>query len=345
MELQKYDGNIHPDEWINDLRTYFNINPSSKDVIIAISLVDPTIKLSTDINSFEKLRNELKEDSSFTVFKNANKRKLQLLKYIPGCDTLKFVTTFRKLCYNGEINNIEEQKKYLFKTLPISNFNDISNEFHVKMKNVSSLNELIKGFEDIILEKSNIIKSGSVVALKHVATGKYLSSIKNLHYTTGSKKQLVFAGSSDFNLNSLWNIEFNGEFATSFDTFALRHIKSSLFLGINWGYSSSYHKSPSTNHTEVSCDGNEAKWNFRHSKLENDQVYLKSNDIINLGIEKKYDDDGNKILDGPTEFLRSHDIQFTIRNDAFQEVVCHNERLGGNDVWCIEFIKEHTWSA
>ncbi|CAB4479945.1 unnamed protein product [Rhizophagus irregularis] len=181
------------------------------------------------------------------------------------------------------------------------------------MKNVSSLNELIKEFEDIILEKSNIIKSGSVVALKHVATGKYLSSIKNLHYTTGSKKQLVFAGSSDFNLNSLWNIEFNGEFATSFDTFALRHIKSSLFLGINWGYSRSYYKSPSTNHTEVSCDGNETKWNFRHN--------------------------------GPTEFLRSHDIQFTIRNDAFQEVVCHNERLGGNDVWCIEFIKEHTWSA
>ena len=31
------------------------------------------------------------------------------------------------------------------------------------------------------------------------------------------------------------------------------------------------------------------------------------------------------------EFLRSHDFQFTIGNDSFQEVVCHNERLGGND--------------
>ena len=31
------------------------------------------------------------------------------------------------------------------------------------------------------------------------------------------------------------------------------------------------------------------------------------------------------------EFLRSHDIQFTVGNDTFQEVVCHNERLGGND--------------
>lgn len=35
--------------------------------------------------------------------------------------------------------------------------------------------------------------------------------------------------------------------------------------------------------------------------------------------------------DNECEFLRSHDIQFTIGNDTFQEVVCHNERLGGND--------------
>jgi hypothetical protein len=42
-----------------------------------------------------------------------------------------------------------------------------------------------------------------------------------------------------------------------------------------------------------------------------------SNDIINLSTEGV--------------FLRSHDIQFTIGNDTFQEIVCHNERLGGND--------------
>ena len=63
---------------------------------------------------------------------------------------------------------------------------------------------------------------------------------------------------------------------------------------------------------------------FNSSKLENHQGYLKSNDTINLSIKKNYD--GNK-----EEFLRSHDVQFTIGNDTFQEVVCHNERLGGND--------------
>ena len=70
-------------------------------------------------------------------------------------------------------------------------FNYISNEFYMKMKNVNSMNELIKEFEDIVLEESILIKRGSIVALKHVATGKYLSSIENLCYKTGSGTQVV----------------------------------------------------------------------------------------------------------------------------------------------------------
>ena len=60
------------------------------------------------------------------------------------------------------------------------------------MKNANSINELIKEFEDIIVEESNLIKNGSIVALKHIATGKYLSSIKNLCYTTGSNQLVYF---------------------------------------------------------------------------------------------------------------------------------------------------------
>ncbi len=193
MELQKYNGNIHPDEWINDLKIYYDKVFGLKYHTVK-SLVDPTITIPTEIDNIEKLRNALKEDISFTVFKNTNKRKLQSLKYIPeskGGDTSKFVSTFRKLCYNAEINDIEEQKKYLYKSLPISNFYYYSNKFHERMKNVNSINELIKEFEEIILEESNLIRNGSIVALKHVASGKYLSSIYNLRYTTGTKNQLV----------------------------------------------------------------------------------------------------------------------------------------------------------
>ena len=72
----------------------------------------------------------------------------------------------------------------------------------------------------------------------------------------------------------------------------------------------------------VSCGGNENNWKFNHSKLENHQGYLKSNDIINLSVKKRY----SSVL-----FLHSHDLQFTTENGDFKEVVCHNERLGGND--------------
>jgi hypothetical protein len=74
----------------------------------------------------------------------------------------------------------------------------------------------------------------------------------------------------------------------------------------------------------------EHNWNIKHTKSKNQQRYLKSNDIINLSIKKSFDNNGNT-QDGQVEFLRSHDIQFTVGNDTFQEVVCHNERLGGND--------------
>ena len=77
----------------------------------------------------------------------------------------------------------------------------------------------------------------------------------------------------------------------------------------------------------MSCNNNRYQWKFNHSKSGTHQRYLKSNDIINLS-------DTNQV-----EFLRSHDIQFTIGNNTFQEVVCHNERLGGNDeVSNLDFI-------
>ncbi|PKY61173.1 hypothetical protein RhiirA4_521360, partial [Rhizophagus irregularis] len=190
---------------------------------------------------------------------------------------------------------------------------------------------------------SNIIRYGSTVALKHVATGKYLTSIGNLCYTTGSQKQLIYASDSEFNPNVLWKIiknqSLDNNYSCTKTDVMLQHKISGNSLGIFYYYSQypkyryEYHKSPSSNHTEVSCGGSDYIWNFKHSKLENYEGYLKSNDIVNLSIKKSHDN--NKV-----EFLRSHDVQFTIGNDTFQEVVCHNERLGGIDEWCIELIRQ-----
>ncbi|PKK71203.1 hypothetical protein RhiirC2_745104 [Rhizophagus irregularis] len=57
-----------------------------------------------------------------------------------------------------------------------------------------------------------------------------------------------------------------------------------------------------------------------------------------------HNNNGKYISNGQYEFLRSHDIQFTIGKNAFQEVVCHSEKLGENDKWCIELIKQYIWT-
>jgi len=200
MDLSKYDayGNIHPDEWIKDLQTYFNIRNIPINIDIAISLVDSIIKLPAGIDNFEKLSNALKEDISFTVFKNENKRMLQSLNFIPeneGGNFLKFISDFRKLCYNAEINNIKEQKIWFYQILLNVNNKTHYNyfkEFVKREEKIKSINDLIKEFEEIVRNEQKLIRNGSIVTLRHVSTGKYLSSVQNLCYTTGSKTQLVY---------------------------------------------------------------------------------------------------------------------------------------------------------
>jgi hypothetical protein len=196
MDFPKYDGNIHPNEWINGIQKYLRLknisNKYNEHLEIALLLVDSSIPLPPGIDNFSKLRNALKEDITFTIFKNTNERKLQSLKYIPESnngDTSKFISTFRKLCFNAEINDKEEQKKYLNKSLPMNDY--FSNEFYERVKYINSTNELISEFENIVAEESTLITNESIVALKHVSTGRYLSSINNLRYTTGSTSQLV----------------------------------------------------------------------------------------------------------------------------------------------------------
>src|SRR6266498_4035968 len=170
MDFPKYDGNIHPDDWINDIRKYSYIWQNNYGGVLnnAISLVDTTISLPTGTDNLEKLRNALKEDISFTVFKNTNKRKLQSLKYIPereGGNTSKFISNFCKLCYNSEINDIEEQKNYFCHSLKDNGCYNYLLEFFKRKEQIHSINDLIKEFEEIFTGELNLIRNDSVVAL------------------------------------------------------------------------------------------------------------------------------------------------------------------------------------
>ena len=69
--------------------------------------------------------------------------------------------------YNAKINDIKEQTKYFYKAL--NNYNYFLTEFHKRMENINSMNELIKEFEEIIMDETNIIRIGSTIALKHTS--------------------------------------------------------------------------------------------------------------------------------------------------------------------------------
>ncbi|CAB4479938.1 unnamed protein product [Rhizophagus irregularis] len=143
----------------------------------------------------------------------------------------------------------------------------IEKKFLDIIDDIESLSDLILRFNKLLIGPalSTNIKNGSVVALKHVSTGKYLSTIENLRYETGSKSQMVYLGGSELDRSSLWIIKFDKDFATT-DTYInlqQRFGKFDKFLGMRYYYEYSarkyYYSSPS-NHLEVSFIGANDNW-------------------------------------------------------------------------------------
>ena len=73
---------------------------------------------------------------------------LESLKFIQETGkTSKFISDFRKFCYNAKINNVIEQKRYFYKSLP--NY-DVLFELIKRGENINLINDLFKEFEDLI---------------------------------------------------------------------------------------------------------------------------------------------------------------------------------------------------
>ncbi|PKY40052.1 hypothetical protein RhiirA4_415542 [Rhizophagus irregularis] len=335
MDPPKYNGTMHPEEWIQQFKaSYYYNNTSGNEVYLCKQLIHPAIKIPSieNISTYDELLNALKAHVSFAIFKESCKKKLLELTYIPekdGGDTAAFLSKFQTLCYNAEINNIEEIKFIIYKIIFVYMHNDlIKSEFIRKSKEIKSIEELLKLFNDITTYESILIKHGSYVAIKHAATGKYLSSVLNLDYETGSFNQAVFAGKTSLELNAIWFIYDNQSRSNVFyDDIYLLHQQTSRRLRCT-----SY-KSLS-NYPEVSCYNNSSDnyytiWKLKQYNSTNNCAYVKSQDRIILQ---------NNYL---KKILRSHELEFTINNEKFQEVVCHDERIGGNDEWIIELIDTH----
>ncbi|CAI2167374.1 188_t:CDS:2 [Funneliformis geosporum] len=127
MEPPKYDGTIHQEEWVKQIRLFCQLRQITTEQEI--------------LKIFEALR----KDKFFTIYKNDVKRKLSSMRYIlekdGGCH-IKFMKEFLSLCYNAEIiNEINKVKKYLNQSL--KNNQSLQDEFVDKMENTKSMDELV----------------------------------------------------------------------------------------------------------------------------------------------------------------------------------------------------------
>ncbi|RIA85905.1 hypothetical protein C1645_741218 [Glomus cerebriforme] len=334
MESSKYDGTIHPEEWVKRIQLFCYLNHiTTEQEILEVCklLIDPKINIAYDnINTIEELIKALKQDIFFIISKDDAKRKLSSMKYISE-NHIKFLKEFLTHCYNAEIyNEINEMKKYLCKILK-DNWS-LQKEFVIKVENIESTDELIKKFEEIIF-KQTIIKHGSRIALKHVATGKYLTSIDKNYEK--SQKQIVFAGKSLPTSDSTWIIMSMGNKKNG-DTVEYGDYRIGLINEeTNKALFNTPIKAQTMNHYHVSCDTiNEETsfyWYFQNLKSKEINSFVESQDIINI-VHSDMDE----------YFLRSHEVTFKVGNDTFQEVVSHG-RIEENDEinyeWCIELVK------
>ncbi|CAI2169864.1 6555_t:CDS:2 [Funneliformis geosporum] len=163
--LQRYDGNVHPELWVKQARTYCSLNQiySTPDQLEFCKNMINTIiiKIPSVLKTFDELINALKADISFTVFKDTCKRKLQFLRYYSEKEcgnTSKFIAEFRMLCFGAEINDIEELKQYLFQSVQSYYYCD-----REEYKKVTSMDELIRLFNIVVSSNFNLIKAGSIV--------------------------------------------------------------------------------------------------------------------------------------------------------------------------------------
>src|SRR6266496_3758352 len=120
MDPPKYNGTIHPEEWMQQVKTFCCYNTIHVNKIYFYKqLVHPAIKIPSieNISTLNELLDALKAHVSFDIFKKSCKKKLLALKYIPekdGGDTAAFLSKFQSLCYNAEINDIEEIKNIIY---------------------------------------------------------------------------------------------------------------------------------------------------------------------------------------------------------------------------------------
>ncbi|CAB4424636.1 unnamed protein product [Rhizophagus irregularis] len=328
----RYDGTLHPEVWIQDLRffcTLMGIHEQATILNIAILRIDHNIPIPKDINSFKSLINVLKDHVTHSVFRAVSLEKLNKLKCERSIDMSEFIAKFNSLCSNANITNREEKKDYLLRSMPDNIVRDVLRN---RIEKLNSFDKVIETFKEVMLDHRSQVRYGSKIALKHVVTGRFLSS-KDIRYDTGSKQYMVYCSNwqSDKRTDFWIVIPPHKQYCKPGNPVAvnsiieLKHQQTSRNLHSHGGI-----ESPITKQQEVTCysgTDNNNNWQLqRHSttnKYDNSGYWMIGDTISLRHVNTK-------------KLLSSHDFLF---DDGNQEVTCHSYGHEENNKWCIEVLE------
>ncbi|CAG8521905.1 11808_t:CDS:1 [Dentiscutata heterogama] len=195
LSFPEYNGSCHPDDWLRNFKFVAaflgRISSESESELVNLALLKISRSIYNDkniqISNFSQLIEFLKADPSFKIFKTNSEQKLSALKFTYLTNVQDFIIELRQLLSDAEIFDLKLQKQSILKILPIKLFAD---SFSLKIAESQSINEVFINLQNFLFQYNRVVKYGSVITLRHIDTGKLLSSSLE-RYTGGSKQYWV----------------------------------------------------------------------------------------------------------------------------------------------------------
>ncbi|CAG8711543.1 28999_t:CDS:2 [Gigaspora margarita] len=344
LSLPEYNGSCHPDDWLRNFKfvAAFLGRTASESELVNLALLKISRSIYNDkniqISKFSQLIEFLKADPSFKIFKINSEQKLLALRFTYLTHVQDFTIELRQLLFDAEIFDLKLQKQSILKILPTKLFPDA---YSLKIAESLTINDVFINLKNFLLQYKRVVKYGSVITLRHIDTGKLLSSSLE-RYTGGSKQYWAYAVDRRATDYESWTVmpkvlldaippEYGGD----------KEKGSPVYYGdkitlMNNGTGQKLHshlefESPITSQQEVTCqtfnDGND-NWNVQHYIYDVDskdkEPWNECHDIFlfhssnNLG-------------------LNSHDYML---NDEYQEVTCFGDKKVNTTKWRADILDD-----
>ncbi|RIB27752.1 hypothetical protein C2G38_2137654 [Gigaspora rosea] len=326
----EYNGSCHPEDWLRKFTLVATVQEkiSSEPDIVRLALLKISRSIyrgdNNRIDNFSQLLEFLKADPSFSIFKIESEQKLLALRFTHLTDVKDFIIELRQLLADAEIFDLKLQKQSILKILPTK----LSDTLSLKIAKSQDIHEVFINLRNFLSQYKRVVKYGSVITLRHIDTGKLLSS--SLHRYTGVSKQYwVYAVNRHATDYESWTVmpELINEGVTP--VYQKGQKGSIVCYGdkitlLNNGTGQKLHshpyerfKSPITSQQEVTCqtwNNSDDNWAAQHCVYdvtsEDKEPWNECHDIILMHVNTKL-------------MLNSHNYML---NDNYQEVTCFGDK-------------------